>query len=221
MRILSSLCFIAAVSFTPLPAQSTSGTPIENESVKVLDVMVQPGTKTRMHDHKVNRVMVYLDEGKQHFEWQDGKPTDLKWKAGEPLWSPAAGMHVATITSDKPVRIIEVELKKPGAGNSPSAPAKDPLKVAPKNYKKVFENDQVRVSRVHFEPGETVPMHEHATNRVTVMLADQDFRITTADGQVQTPKRKYGEVTWGVPVTHKEENLSSKPFDLIMIDLKY
>ena len=130
-------------------------------------------------------------------------------------------MHVATITSDKPVRIIEVELKKPGAGNSPSAPAKDPLKVAPKNYKKVFENDQVRVSRVHFEPGETVPMHEHATNRVTVMLADQDFRITTADGQVQTPKRKYGEVTWGVPVTHKEENLSSKPFDLIMIDLKY
>ena len=221
MRILSSLCFIAAVSLTPLPAQSTSGTPIENESVKVLDVMVQPGTKTRMHDHKVNRVMVYLDEGKQHFEWQDGKPTDLKWKAGEPLWSPAAGMHVATITSDKPVRIIEVELKKPGAGNSPSAPAKDPLKVAPKNYKKVFENDQVRVSRVHFEPGETVPMHEHATNRVTVMLADQDFRITTADGQVQTPKRKYGEVTWGVPVTHKEENLSSKPFDLIMIDLKY
>jgi len=218
---LSSLCFIAAVSLTPLPAQSTSATPIENESVKVLDVMVQPGTKTRMHDHKVNRVMVYLDEGKQHFEWQDGKPTDLKWKAGEPLWSPAAGMHVATITSDKPVRIIEVELKKPGAGNSPSAPAKDPLKVAPKNYKKVFENDQVRVSRVHFEPGETVPMHEHATNRVTVMLADQDFRITTADGQVQTPKRKYGEVTWGVPVTHKEENLSSKPFDLIMIDLKY
>src|SRR4051794_40996267 len=133
MRILSSLCFIAAVSLTPLPAQSTSGTPIENESVKVLDVMVQPGTKTRMHDHKVNRVMVYLDEGKQHFEWQDGKPTDLKWKAGEPLWSPAAGMHVATITSDKPVRIIEVELKKRGAGNSPSAPAKDPLKVAPKN----------------------------------------------------------------------------------------
>ena len=80
MRNLSSLCFIAAVSLTPLPAQSTSGTPIENESVKVLDVMVQPGTKTRMHDHKVNRVMVYLDEGKQHFEWQDGKPADLSGK---------------------------------------------------------------------------------------------------------------------------------------------
>jgi hypothetical protein len=64
-------------------------------------------------------------------------------------------------------------------------------------------------------------MHEHATNRVSVCLADQDFRITTSDGQVQTPKRKNGEASWGTPVTHKEENLSNKPFELIMIDLKY
>lgn len=220
MRILITLSLCAG-SLLSLAAAERVSTPIDNDSVRVLDVTVQPHEKTRKHEHKVNRVMVYLDAGQQHFDWDNAKSTDLKWKAGEPLWSPAAGMHVAELTSPKPVRIIEVELKKPGAGKSPSAPEKDPLKLAPKNYKVAFENDQVRVSRVHFGPGESVPMHEHATNRVTVLLADQDFRITTSDGQVQTPKRKYGEVTWGTPVTHREENLSDKPFDLIMIDLKY
>lgn len=204
-----------------LPAAERVATPIDNEFVRVLDVTVQPGEKTRLHEHKINRVMIYLDAGKQHFEWQGGKPTDISWKAGQALWSPAAGMHIAEITSKTPVRIIEVELKKPGGGKSPSAPAKDPLKVAPKNYKVEFENDQVRVVRVKFAPGETVAMHEHATNRVAVGLRDQDFRITTAEGVVQTPKRKTGEASWGTPVTHKEENLSKQPFELIMIDMKY
>jgi len=221
MRTLSllSTCLLAATAIAS--AQSSSSTPIENDSVRVLDVTVQPHQKTKMHEHKVNRVMVYLDAGKQHFTWQDGHQSDLQWKAGEAVWSPAGGMHVAEIMSDKPVRILEVELKKPGAGKSPSGPAKDPLKVAPKNYYKLFENDQVRVTHVHFAPGESVPMHEHATNRVTVLLTDQDFRVTTADGQVQTPKKKAGEVTWGTPATHKEENLSKQPCDIVMIDLKY
>jgi len=209
------------LSTVALPAAERVATPIDNDSVKVLDVTVQPGEKTRLHEHKINRVMIYLDAGKQHFEWQGGKPTDIHWKAGQVLWSPAAGMHIAEITSKTPVRIIEVELKKPGGGKSPSAPAKDPLKVAPKNYKVEFENDQVRVVRVKFAPGETVPMHEHATNRVAVGLVDQDFRITTAEGVVQTPKRKAGEASWGTPVSHKEENLAKQPFELIMIDLKY
>lgn len=212
---------LALTAATLLCTAAERSVPIDNEFVRVIDVTEAPHVKTKLHKHDVNRIMIYLDAGKQHFEWQGGKPTDLTWKAGAALWSPAGGMHVAEMMSEKPVRIIEVELKKPGAGKSPSAPAKDPLKVAPKNYKVEFENEQVRVVRVKFAPGETVPMHEHPTNRVSVCLADQDFRITTSDGQVQTPKRKYGEAAWGTPVTHKEENLAKKPFELIMIDLKY
>ena len=39
-------------------------------------------------------------------------------------------MHVAEITSAKPVRIIEVELKKPTGGQQASGPL-DPVKVDP------------------------------------------------------------------------------------------
>ncbi len=194
--------------------------PIENEFVKVLDVTVQPHEKTRLHDHKVNRVMIYLDAGKQHFEWQGGKPADLKWKAGQPLWSPAAGMHTAEVTSDKPVRIIEIELKKPGGGKSAGASALDPLKVAPKNYTVQFENDQVRVVRATANPKQKLPLHEHSLNRVTVLITDQNFRITNSDGTVLTPQKKAGEVSWGTPVKHTEENLNDKPFEVIMVELK-
>jgi hypothetical protein len=210
------LCAGPLCAADPVPPQVT----LENDFVKVIDVTVQPHEKTRMHDHKINRVMVYLNAGRQHFEWQNGKPADLKWQAGQPLWSPAAGMHIAEITSGQPVRIIEIELKKPGSGKNPGGAALDPVKILPKNYRVEFENDQVRVVRAKAGPNETLPLHEHATNRVTVMLTDQDFRITAADGTVQNAKRKAGAVAWGTPVKHKEENLSGKPFEIIMVDLK-
>src|SRR5688572_10562877 len=118
--LLSTAALVAA---DPVPPKVA----LENEFVKVIDVTAQPHEKTRMHEHKINRVMVYLNAGSQHFEWQQGRPSDLKWSAGEPLWSPAAGMHIAEITSDRPVRIIEIELKKPRGGGNPAGVALDPV----------------------------------------------------------------------------------------------
>src|SRR5690349_18163522 len=80
---------------------------IDNDQVRVLRVTQPPHQKTRLHDHKVNRVMIYLQPGRQNFEWEGGKKTVLTWKAGEAKWSPAAGMHVAEIVSDQPVNIVE------------------------------------------------------------------------------------------------------------------
>ena len=203
----------------PLLAQEPRRVVIENEFVRVIDVTAQPG-KTQPHDHKVNRVMVYLDAGEQRTSTEGGRAENIKWKAGQALWSPAVGTHTAEIRGSKPVRIIEVELKKPGAGKDPSKSDLDPVKILPKNYVVEIDNDQVRVVRVKAGPKETLKMHDHPTNRVAVLLTDQDFRITTSEGTVQNPKRKAGEVSWGTPVRHVEENLSDQRFEIIMIDLK-
>src|SRR3954452_11812201 len=100
---------ILSIAFLSLPGLAVEqvATPINNDQVKVLAVTVQPHEKTRLHEHKINRVMIYLDPGKQHFDYEGVGPSDLTWKAGEPKWSPAAGKHIAEITSAKPVRIIE------------------------------------------------------------------------------------------------------------------
>ncbi len=53
-----------------------------------------------------------------------------------------------------------------------AAKAQDPVKVDPKHYKVEFENDQVRVLRIHYGPHERSVMHAHP-NAVAVFLSDQ------------------------------------------------
>jgi len=194
--------------------------PIENESVRVLKVLEEPRHKTKLHEHKLNRVMIYLDAGKQTIDYEGGKKTVLNFKAAQVLWSPLAGMHVAEVVSDNNVGIVEVELKKPAPSTKPVMSKLDPLKVDPKHYKVEFDNDQVRVVRVKIGPHESTPIHEHTMNRVVTYITDQDFKITSSDGKVTNTQHKAGEVSWGMPGTHKEENLSDKPFEIIMVELK-
>lgn len=129
-------------------------------------------------------------------------------------------MHIAEIITDKPVTIVEIELKKPADAGKGLSAALDPVKVDPKHYKVELENGQVRVLRVKIGPGESAPLHEHALNRVVTYLTDQNFRVTTADGKTETVTHKAGEVSWGGPAKHKETNVSDKPFEAVVTDLK-
>jgi uncharacterized RmlC-like cupin family protein len=200
-------------------AAQTSKTAIDNDQVKALVVRVEPHQKTKLHEHKVNRVMIYLQPGRQDFEYQDGHKAVLNWKAGEAKWSPASGMHIAEITSNDPVTIVEVELKKPGSGKL-STSALDPVKIDPKHYKVELDNSQVRVLRVKVGPHETAPMHEHSLNRLVTYITDQDAKVTAANGQVTPSRHKAGDVSWAGPAKHKEENLSDRPFEVVVVELK-
>ena len=214
MRLFAILLSAAAM----LSAQNST-VPIDNDRVRVTAIKQDPHINIPLHDHKLNRVMIYLDPGKQDLDYQ-GKKVHLVWKAGETKWSQASGMHTGEIISDNPVRVVEVELKKPGTSAKSTPVALDPLKILPKYYKLEYENDQVRVFRVKVGPHQALPLHEHARNRVTVFLTDHNFRVTPENGKVETQTHKVGDVTWGEPAKHKEENLSDKPFEVLVVELK-
>lgn len=194
-------------------------TPIDNDQVTVIKVTEQPHVKTSLHEHKFNRVMIYLSPGRQEIVPQTGAKTVLDFKAGEVKWSPVSGMHTSEVVSAAPVTIIELEIKKPGNGKAITT-ALDPLKVDPQDYKLEFENSQVRVIRVHMAAHRQVPQHEHGLNRVVVYLTDQDGKMIVSDGKVDTAQHKAGEVSWGGPVTHKEENLMDRPFEALVVEFK-
>jgi quercetin dioxygenase-like cupin family protein len=141
------------------------------------------------------------------------------WKEGEVQWSAPEGMHSAEVISDSPFNIIEIELKKSGAGKAIGGDL-DPVKIDPKHYKVEFENSQVRVLRATIEAHGATPMHQHSVNRVTVFLTGQEFRVTDPQGKVDVVKHKAGDAIWGTPITHREENLSDKPFEVIAVELK-
>jgi len=207
------VCFAAA-----LFAQNQ--TSIENDQVRVVMVTDQPHSKSSLHEHKLNRVMIYLQPGRQEITPQNGKKITSQWKAGEVKFSPATGMHQSEIVSDAPVSMVEVEVKKQGDPAKTPTSALDPVKVASGNYHVEFENSQVRVVRVHMGPHQSVPLHEHMLNRVVVYLTDQNTRITSTDGKVENAQHKAGEASWGGPAKHKEENLNDKGFEAVVVELK-
>ena len=194
--------------------------PIENDQVRVVRALDQPHHKGQPHEHKMNRVMIYLTAGRQEITPVGGKTAILEFKAGDVKWSPAAGMHVSEIVSDQPVTIVELELKKPAGSSKNVTAALDPVKVVPQDYHLEFENSQVRVVRVKIGAHQKVPLHEHTLNRVVCYLTDQNGTMTTEDGKTETAQHKAGEVSWGGPTKHREENLRDGPFEAVVVEFK-
>jgi beta-alanine degradation protein BauB len=216
---LSATLLICCAVLIAVPIGPTA-TLLENDEVKVIRALEKPHVKGKFHEHKMNRVMIYLQSGRQRFEYQDGrKPAVFDWRAGEVKWSAAGGLHSPEVVSNDPFNIVEVELKAPGTEKAISGEL-DPLKVDPRHYTLVFENAQVRVLRVRIEPGGVAPMHQHSVDRVTVFLTDQDFRSKDSTGKVEVSKHKAGDVVWGTPLTHTEENVSNKPFEVVTVEIK-
>jgi hypothetical protein len=109
------LAFVAAVyagTFAAEPADDR--VKIDNEQARVLVVTSAPGVKSELHEHKMNRVMIYLDAGKMTLTDTAGKVETLNFKAGEVLWSQSTMRpHVSLNVSDHPEHD---EAKRAGLG---------------------------------------------------------------------------------------------------------
>ncbi len=209
---------LLGAALAPIPT-SPSAVLLENDEVKVARALEKNQVVGKFHQHEMNRVMVYLQSGRQRFEYQDGRqPAVFDWKAGQVVWSPPSGMHSPKVL-DHDFDIIEIELKTPGTDKAVSTTL-DPLKVDPGHYTLEFENPQVRVLRVRIPPHGVTPMHAHSTDRVTVFLTDQDFQTKDSRGMVATVEHKAGDVAWGTPIEHSEQNLSNQPFEAVTVELK-
>ncbi len=97
--------------------------------------------------------------------------------------------------------------------------AQDAVKADPKHYSVVSENDQVRILKVHYGPHEKSVMHSHP-NSVVVYLTDGNVKFNLPGGKSETAIGKSGESRYGDAVTHNPENMSDKPMDAIVIELK-
>ena len=99
------------------------------------------------------------------------------------------------------------------------AAAQDPVAVNPKIVKVEFENDRLRILRVHYSPHERLEMHTHPA-KAEVQLTDGSVRITTPEGHAEDSPGKAGEFFWLEPTKHAVENLGNAPLDLIEVEMK-
>jgi len=88
---------------------------LENDLVRVKEAIFMPGDKhPGMHAHEYAHVGVPLDDGKLTFHYPDGKSETMEVKSGKAGFREANVTHEAINMGDKPLRVIEVEIKRPG-----------------------------------------------------------------------------------------------------------
>jgi hypothetical protein len=207
------LCLFAGAQLSAQNSQFSTFA-FENDQVAIKEKHGQP------HDHKLNRVMIYLGASGETLHFLDGHDVVLKWGDREIQWSPASGLHTSEMTNKNPIQLIDIGIKKPGDPKKVVSGALDPLRVDPQDYKLEIDNSQVRVLRVKIAPRKSVPMHEYVLNHVDVYFTDQNVRESPAAGKAVAAQHKAGDYSWNGPSKLKVENLSDKPFEAAIVEVK-
>lgn len=105
--------------------------------------------------------------------------------------------------------------------------AQDATKSAPGAYRSQFENDYVRLVRVHYGPNEKVPVHEHPQS-VTVYIylnasGPVQFRHVDASKRVATRQPTVAgsfRVSRGGDEKHEVVNTTAAPSDFLRVEFK-
>jgi len=100
-----------------------------------------------------------------------------------------------------------------------STRAQDPVKVAPGNYKVVFENNDARVIEVTGKPGDKVAMHSHP-DHVVYAVNPSKVKFTDADGKTKDVEMKAGEAKWVAAEAHESQVVDGKDFKVVIVELK-
>lgn len=216
--------FLMAVALTAVTAVAQDVVPLapdqvkvlfENDRVRVLHFNEPAHGKLPMHSHPAY-VTVGFTADHSKYTFPDGKATDERSKADDVTYSKGLTHAYENLSGTKSESVM-VELKKPGAG-APKI-TQDPVKVDPKHYKVVLNNDQFRVLRVKYGPHEKSVMHEHPAS-VAVFITDGHAKFTLPDGTSQDSNSKAHDATWADAGKHLPENVGDKPFEVIVVELK-
>ena len=89
----------------------------------------------------------------------------------------------------------------------------------PEPYTVLQEDDTFRVLRVRFGPKEKSPMHDHPAG-CFYFVTDLQSKQTGPDGKVTDGIAKAGDAGCGPAFRHAPENVSGKPYEVIVYELK-
>ncbi|MBY0497960.1 MAG: hypothetical protein K2Y23_27455 [Cyanobacteria bacterium] len=197
---------LAAFAFVTSQAPVTITDRLDTPQARVFVATLAPHAPVvSKAGHATHRVLIYMDDGSLSMKESAGSGTST-FKRGDVAWRAASGPYTAENLTDRPIRLLEIDLKGKPGGPLPVT-ALDPVKVDPQHYKVEFENEFVRVLRVTFGAGEKGARHEHILNRVVFYLNDQ-------------PNAKADDVRMSGAATHAEANESSQTAYRIAVEIK-
>ncbi len=95
-----------------------------------------------------------------------------------------------------------------------------PHEAGPTIYKKLFENDEVRVSEIKFNPGEKIAMHHHDCGHSIYILEAGQLTISHPDGTSAVVDGKAGDVMWMGAEDHAAQNTGATTLRALITEVK-
>jgi beta-alanine degradation protein BauB len=114
--LCAALCALALPAIAPAQdmvqtAGKNAKVVLDNADVRVIELNMPPGASTGMHEHKTDRLVVFLTGGTAKQTDAQGQTKELTRKAGDVAWSGPV-THDTTNQSKTAVRTLVIELKK-------------------------------------------------------------------------------------------------------------
>lgn len=106
MRLLAVLVLSLSVAVSA----ERSELRLENEHVRVVENLYEPGAESPSHTHEWPRVVYVLDGGELELVAEGGTATRIRVRPGETLWRPPETHGVRNVGRTT-VRVLETEVK--------------------------------------------------------------------------------------------------------------
>lgn len=95
-----------------------------------------------------------------------------------------------------------------------------PHEAGPDIYRQLFENNEVRVSEIQFDPGDKIAMHHHTYGHSIYILEAGQLTLSYPNGKTVVMDAKKGEVLWMGVEDHAAVNTGKTVFRALITEVK-
>ena len=204
-------------SAVPIEQEPAHQLVLQNEYVRVFEVLLPPGKTTLSHVHIHDGVSVRLADATIEDQPKDGPTETIRLLRGQVTYgaTPTARTHRVSNVGETTFHIVYIELLTPPGASADRTDAVTP------DPRVVFENDRVRALRRIMAPGESTVMHTHASRGVGIPVRGGRLEVSDQVGTTNIIDVKAGAVSWIEPgTTHRLKNVGNGPLEFVDIELK-
>ncbi len=213
---------LAQDAAVPVSREAKHHLVLENEWVRVYDVVVPPGDSTLFHVHAKDYAFVAIGEANLMAQPMGGAAAPLRVADGEVRFTKAPITHrVMNPPASPRFHNLTIEILKTPRDERVVVPGvPDPLPTAKQNSL-VLENDRIRVVRLVLEPGDSLPMHTHRRPGLVVIVHGGMLSIRTTSAAGQSATSRDGDFSWSDgPRTHALINSGKTRFEATEFEWK-
>jgi len=223
--LLAAFLVLAQQSTVEITAEPSHHQVLQNDWVRVFNVLAAPKATTLVHRHNYDYVFVTLGDTQIINSRVGENPVSMALKDGEVRFTKGGFAHAVTNTGDTPFHNITIELLRPStgvhactAGCTVLLPCDASEKTACPSSQILFQSDQWTLASTVFPTGAIHAEHVHLNPHLVVAVSNLDLKLQVKGNAPAELHRAIGDVGWVDPVVHSLTNASSAPARIVTIE---